>query len=242
MQLSTLFTCALVSTTIASAQGLPNALVTDTAGDSIWLLSDLNANGDYNDAGEVGLFFNDLGGTIDLTNNAGILRSDDGAVWVSDTTEDFVLRLIDLNQDGDAFDANEATIWFDGTAGNPSGVELTSGRGMWRDTDGVFWVASANTGGGGNDAIVRLEDVNGDGDANDAGEQLEYFVIAPGGAVGDSIPAAVSRGADGAIYYVETGSSGVVTKGVWRLEDLDASGTIDQPGEATLFHTVSALP
>lgn len=220
---------------LAPAQTLPSALVTDTIGDAIWLLNDLDGDGTYNGAGEVAPYFEDVASPFALTNNAGLLRSDDGAVWISDVSEDVVLRLFDENFDGDALDAGEAAVWFDGTAGNPSGVELTSGRGMWRDDDGVLWVASSNTGGGGNDAIVRLEDVNGDGDANDPGEQLEYFNIAPGGAVGDSFPTAVARGSDGAIYYVETSSTGFLAKGVWRLEDLDGSGIIDQPQEATLF-------
>ena len=233
MQHASLLTLLLAAP--VAAQGLQSTLVCDSAGDTIWSCEDLNLDGDYNDVGEVSEFYSDTTGPIALTNNAGMIRSDDGALWISDTSKDFVLRLLDLNADGDAHDVGEATIWFDGTAGNASGVELTSGRGLWRDADGVLWVASANTGGGGNDAIVRLEDLNGDGDADDAGEQREFAIFAPGGSTGDSIPTAVARGADGALYYTETGSTGVLAKGVYRLEDLDGSGAIDQPGENVLF-------
>ncbi|QDV09159.1 hypothetical protein Poly30_47160 [Planctomycetes bacterium Poly30] len=225
----------------AAAQGLVSSLVTDTSGDTIWLCVDLNADGDYNDAGDLRPFYEDTTGSVPLTNNSGLVRSSDGAIWVTDTTEDVILRLKDSNGNGDALDPGEAGIWFDGTSGNPSGVELTSARGLWRDEDGVIWVASANTGGGGNDAIVRVEDLNMDGDANDPLEQLEFAVFAPGGAVGDSIPTAVVRGVDGKLYYTETGSSGVLAKGVYRLEDLDGSGTIDQPGESQPFFLPAAL-
>lgn len=225
----------------AAAQGLSPAYVTDTAGDTIWACVDVDADGDYDGVNEVTAFYSDLIGPIALTNNSGLLRASDGALLVTDTTEDVIVRLFDANGNGDAHDAGEATIWFDGTAGNPSGVELTSARGMWLDPDGVLWVASANVVSGGDDAIVRLEDVNGDGDANDAGESAYFFVIQPGGAVGDSIPTAVARGADGALYYTETGSNNVLDKGIWRLEDLNMSGAIDAPGEATLYFTAPPL-
>jgi hypothetical protein len=93
---------------------------------------------------------------------------------------------------------------------------------------------------GGNDAIIRLEDVTGDGDANDTGEALEYFVIAPGGAAGASIPTALVRGADGALYYAENGTTASPMKGCYRLEDLDNSGVIDQPNEVTPFFIAPA--
>ncbi|MCP3917125.1 MAG: hypothetical protein GY711_16375 [bacterium] len=220
----------------AFAQGLLPAFVSDTAGDTIWACTDLDQDGDYDGALEVAAFYDDTVGPVALTNNAGMKAGPDGRLYVTDTSEDFVLVLSDIDGDGDAHDAGEAVVWFDGTAGNPSGIELTSGRGLHIDEDGVVWVASANTGGGGDDAIVRLEDTNADGDANDAGEQLEYYLPAFGsGTAGDSIPASITRGPDGALYYVETGSTGFFAKGVYRLEDLDGSGTIDQPNESAPF-------
>ena len=232
---TSLLTALFLTVSSASAQDLLPAYVTDTFGDTIWFCDDLDDDGTYNGAGEVTAFYDDSVGPFALTNNAGLIRDEFGAIYVSDTSQDSIFRFIDLDGDGNAHGVGEAAVWFDGTSGNPSGVELTSGRGLWRDADGVLWVATANSGGGGNDAIVRLEDVNGDGDANDAGESLEYFVAAPGGATGDSIPTAVTRGPDGAIYYVETGSTSLLAKGVYRLEDLDGSGSIDSSSEVTAF-------
>lgn len=224
-----------------AAQGLISALVTDTSGDTIWSCIDANADGDYDEIGEVTPFYDDTTGAVQLTNNTSLLRSADGIVWVSDSTEDVIVRLEDGNGNGNALDPGEATIWFDGTAGNSSGVELGVPRGMWRDADGVLWVASGDSGFGGNDAIIRLQDLNSDGDANDAMEQLEYATFAPNGPLGESVPTAVVRGADGAIYYTDSGGTGVIARGVYRLEDLDGSGVIDQPGENQVFFIPTAL-
>jgi len=219
----------------ARAQSLETVLVTDTSADAVFRCVDLDGNGDFNGQDEITVFYDDQSGPFPLTNNAAMVRLPDGSYLVSDTTEDVLLRLRDLDGDGDALDAGEATLFYDGTGASASGVELTSARGMFADGDGVVWVASANTGGGGVDAIVRLEDLDGDGDASDAGEAVEFYTPAPGGSVGDSIPSAVARIGDGAVYYVETGSTGVLPKGVYRLEDLDGSGVIDGNNEVSLF-------
>ena len=59
-----------------------------------------------------------------------------------DTKETQITVSIDLDGSGDAHGAGEATVWFDGTGGNPSGVELTSARGMWLDDDGTAYVSA----------------------------------------------------------------------------------------------------
>ena len=227
---------AALGAPLVQAQAAPDVYVCDTEGDKVWLCTDLDGNGDYNGATEAVVFYDDTVGPHVLSVNAGLWRAGDGALFVTDSTEDFVLRLIDIDGNGDAHGPNEATIWFDGRlGGNASGILLTSSRGMWRDGDGVLWVASANVVSGGNDAIVRLEDVNGNGHANDLNEAREYYVVAPGAATGASIPTAIVRGADGALYYAENGTGASPPRGVYRLEDLDLSGVIDQPNEVTPF-------
>jgi len=221
---------------LVQAQAAPDVYVCDSEGDKVWFCSDLDGNGDYNGAAEAVVFYDDGLGPVALSVNAGLMRATDGALFVTDSTEDIVLRLIDIDGNGDAHGANEATVWFDGrTGGNVSGVLMTSARGMWRDPNGVLWVASSNVVSGGNDAILRLEDLTGDGDANDLFEALEYYVIAPGATAGVSIPSAIVRGSDGALYYAENGTSANPAKGAYRLEDLDQSGTIDQPNEVTPY-------
>ena len=66
---------------LAPAQMLPHCLVTDTSGDTIWLLRDLDLDGTYNGAGEATPFYDDVTGAFPLTNNAGFIRDDSGTVW-----------------------------------------------------------------------------------------------------------------------------------------------------------------
>jgi hypothetical protein len=234
--------CAALIAPVVQAQAAPDVYVCDSDGDKVWFCSDLDGNGDYNGATEAVVFYDDLIGPVTLSVNAGLWRAADGALYVTDSTEDVVLRLFDSDGNGDAHGVNEATIWFDGrVGGNASGVVMTSARGMWRDSDGVLWVASSNVVSGGNDAILRLEDVNGNGHANDGFEAREYYVVAPGAAAGVSIPTAIVRGADGALYYAENGTTASPAKGAYRLEDLDQSGTIDQPNEVTPYFIAPTL-
>jgi hypothetical protein len=86
-----------------------------------------------------------------------------------------------------------------------------------------------------------LTDLNGDGDFDDAGEIVAYCTIPNGaGAVGNSIPTKVWIGPDANVYYAEVGSTGLVTKGVWKLIDLNADGDCNDPGEVNLLWTPPA--
>ncbi len=222
-----------------SAQGLLTSFVSDSFGDAIWLCQDLDQNGSYNEAGEISAFYDETIGGIALSSNQAILWRPDGGVLVSDGTEDIILELTDTNADNDANDPGEANVWFDGDpTQNASGITMASARNMWLDPDGVLWVAVANSGGGGEDVILRLEDLDSNGDANGVGEASIFFEALPGAAIGDSIPVDVLRGPDGALYYLDAGVSTTRPKGVYRLEDLDNSGAIDQPGEETPYFFV----
>ncbi|MCB9906336.1 MAG: hypothetical protein H6830_01300 [Planctomycetes bacterium] len=232
----------LTLTAGAQAQGLQSAYVNNTTDpDSVWLFQDLNQDGDYEDAGEMTNFYDDVQGSIVLSSHQGNAIRPDGSLLVSDGTEDIIVLLQDLNGNGDALDNGEAKIWFDGNPlNNAGGIEMASARNMWVDPDMVTWVAVANAGNGGIDMILRLEDLDSSGSANGPGEALVYYQVLPGAALGDSIPADVQRGADGALYYLEAGDTAGHPKGVYRLEDLDQSGSIDQPGEETLFFVPTA--
>jgi hypothetical protein len=71
-----------------------------------------------------------------------------------------VVRLTDLNHDGDALDIGERTVWADG---------LDDPRGITRDAAGNWFVTEID------DARVwRLTDLNADGDALDIGERTLY--------------------------------------------------------------------
>jgi hypothetical protein len=97
------------------------------------------------------------------------------------------------------------------------------------------WIAEANNGGGGIDSIVRLTDLNLDGDANDLNEASRYYQPVTMGSVGDSIPNSVVIGQDTYLYYMDGGSTGFISKGIYRLDDKDFSGDIDPATEVAAF-------
>ncbi|MBZ0151176.1 MAG: hypothetical protein K8J09_06550 [Planctomycetes bacterium] len=212
-------------------------LVVDSGVDGVHRLADRNQDGDYNDPGEVTVYYDELLGGIALSNPSCICCAPDGSTYVADSTVDIVLRLRDLNLDGDCNDAGEASLFFDGND-NQSGIVMASAQGITVDLLGRVFVAVANAGSVGTDLILQLEDLDGDGNANGPGEAVNYCTI-PGGAgsVGNSIPTKVIVGPDLNLYYAEAGSTGVVTKGVWKLTDVDFDGNCNGPGEVTLFWT-----
>ena len=210
--------------------------VTDSSNDRITRLRDLNFDGDYNDAGESVVFYSDLLGAFPLSNNVNIESTRDGALWVSETNTDQILVLRDLDNDGTAHGSSEAAVFFQGGV-NAAGLALPTPQGLHWD-GAVLWVANAQGGTSGKDTILRLEDLNNDGDALDAGEALEFYVsddLSQGGSTNDSSPQDVQIGPDGALYYLDIASSGALAKGLYRLEDLDGSGAIDAPNEVTPF-------
>ncbi len=218
-----LILCALVQ--------LPVQRVTDSTTDTLVRLADLNGDDDYNDAGEAVQDYSDTIGPLPLSNNVGLRSTVDGFVLVTDNSEDTVFAFRDHDGDGDFNDPDEASRWFDGRAGgNLSGVLMPAANGLVRASDGTVWVASANSGSTGVDAVLRLRDLDADGDANDAGEAVEWW-SAPGNPGGDYIPQAVQIGLDGALYLLDAPSTLGFQKGVYRLRDLNADGDANDAGE-----------
>ncbi|MHC4377892.1 MAG: NHL repeat-containing protein [Planctomycetota bacterium] len=214
-----------------------DAYVTDAGTDSIFRLQDTNYDGDYNDPGEVVEFYNEDFGPQTLGNNNSIATDQNGRVYIADTSEDIVFLMVDLDGDGTAYGSGESRVFFNGNLnGNESDLELFSPNNLTIDLFNVVWIAEANNGAGGIDSIVRLEDVNLDGDANDAGEATRYFIpTVSGTSTADSIPQGVVVGQDGVLYYLEVSSNGFYEKGVYRLFDADGSGDIDPLTEAAPF-------
>ncbi|MEZ6196660.1 MAG: hypothetical protein R3F20_13195 [Planctomycetota bacterium] len=215
---------------------LPVAYVNDSTGDHLWRCEDLDCDGDYDDAGECVRYFDSAIGGLLLDNNVSVVTDASGAVFASSLNSDVIVKLVDLNGDGDANDAGESMIAFDGTpGGNLSAIQLFTANGLWIDDQGILWVAHADAGAGGVDAIYRLEDLNADGDFNDAAEGKLWYAPPTAGSIGDSIPGAVRKGNDGAIYYLEVGSTGLYAKGIYRLDDANGDGSIDPLTEVAPF-------
>ncbi len=235
---------ALIAATLAAQQTAPflntvDLLVADPSSDRIWRMSDLNLDGDWNDAGEVQPFFSSGNSGITATDLTAMAVATDGSVFVTDnptSIQDRILRLVDQDGDGLASSPGEATVWFNSSS-NASGVSIASAWGIAVGVDGVLWVASSNTTSGGVDAVVRLQDLNADGDANDTGEASNYAIIAPGGAVGESIPTSVVVASDGTVYFLENGTTTGRPRGIYRLhDDVIPNGNCNDPGEISPFY------
>ncbi|MBL9080091.1 MAG: lamin tail domain-containing protein [Planctomycetes bacterium] len=194
--------------------------------DNVYRLSDFNQDGDYYDAGEVLLYYDDLANGDVLNTVTGLACSSTGVAYLCDSSTDIVLALRDLDYDGDANAPGEQTVFFD-SANNASGVTMMSATSILVDTLGRVWVQAANSGTPvTGDGIIRLEDLNADGDANDLGEASWFFEM-PGSmpTLNVSLPTRFALAPDGAFYYTDI--TATQTKGVYRVFDADNSGIAD---------------
>ncbi len=240
--------CGLVAAFLPSQgiQGLEpliytgDIIVTDRSGvaENVRRLIDLNLDGDFDDTGEIVVFYSGLTGAWPLGDPSGIAAGKDGVLYVGDATSDVVLALLDLNGDGDAMDAGEARVWFNGNpGGNASGIVMSSAQDLVVDAAGTVWVANANAASGGNDAILRLADAGGTYGANDPGEAIEYATF-PGGS---ALPTDLAIGAGGFIYFLDSGNGMSIPRGIHRLhDDVIPNGNCNDPGEVSTFWTAPA--
>ena len=265
--------------------------------DKLYLLVDNNGDGDAADEGERIVFYDQsnaegLGDGNPTGNILNVAQASDLSVYFGDGDTDAVYRLIDTNDDGDANDKGESTLWFS-EADNAAGFTLPTPNGIAEGADGAIYIVNAGVSSRPSDAIYRTEDLNGDGDANDEGEATMWldlsefvptsspydlsfigdrgYLIDPSGGAEDSIytfrdddgsgtidagefsvfatktdtgaPIDFTAAADGESMVVwewldrDTGVYSVV-----RLEDLDGSGSIDQPNETVEIWNTNELP
>ena len=240
LRLCTLILLAAPATAQSHAGFLPfdfsgDAYVVDTSSDSVMRLRDLNFDGNFNGTGETSILYSDSAGPIPLGNNSGITVDSTGRLFLSDSTEDSIFVLHDGNGDGTCYDPGEIVQFFDGDPMvNASGIDMGSPQDLTIDLLGNVYIASASSGTS-PDSIIRLQDLNADGDANDAGEASYYYLPPILGSSSDSLPNDVFIGQDGALYYVEGGTTGVYAKAVYRMNDNNQDGMIDPALEVSLF-------
>ena len=171
MRLKKLLLVTLLSSAPAFAQVIPaipyprtlDLMVVDSLADALWRLTDFNQDGDYNDPGEVLAYYDDLTGSLVLTNPSCVAAAPDGTVYIGDSTEDYILALRDQNGDGDANDPGEYHVFFDNS--NAGALVFSSVQSITVDALGRVFVAQANTGSGGIDQILKhavVESVDAD--------------------------------------------------------------------------------
>jgi len=223
---------------------LPVVYVCDSATDVVWRLVDFDGDGGMNGDGEATIFYDEDVGSFQLGNPCALALASDGTLYLNDSTQDQVYRLVDLNGDGDAHDPGEHSVFFDGSTGaNSAGLSLSASLAMDVDANDRLWLCNSDSGAGSSpDCIYWIEDQNGDGDAMDAGESFIYYQTPTGGGLGDSAPSSLRWGADGRLYYVENGYTGWQPKGIYVLEDRNLDGVIDPLLEAGAFYLPPAHP
>lgn len=217
--------------------------VTDSSLDKVFHLADLNMDGDYLDAGEVVIFYDDTVGPLPLSNNSSLALGPYGRLYVADRGEGRVYVMLDSDGSGTAEAGGETSVFFDGDPlVNAGGLDVVAPTSVTVDAQNVLWLGEADQGGAGTDSVLRLQDLNLDGDANDAGEALRYYLPPMGSTDGDTIVADVFVGADAFLYYVEGSTTGFTPPGLYRLNDVDGNGVIDPVTEVTPFFIVPTSP
>lgn len=207
-------------------------LLGDQGADAIFLARDLNGDGDTNDEGEVTTFF-------DASNRAGlgaasnnvfkITQARDGSVLFGDGDTDSVYRLRDRNGDGNAQGKAESQLWFSGSQ-NAAGVRLNTPNGIAEGPDGAVYVVEADTNGSPTgDWVYRTVDLNGDGDANDAGEVTKWLDLKA--ANPSSSPFEIRF--DGNTAYIAD-TAGATANVIYAATDSDGNGVIEG-AELTTF-------
>lgn len=165
--------------------------------------------------------------------------------YVSALTEDSVLRMRDLDGDGDCNDAGESTLFFGpGNAGGFPGcgsVQAILALGL----DDVL-AADGEEAGAFFTAVYRLRDLNHDRDAMDAGESVIWWdstLPLPGSPNFDR-PKAMLRLADSSVLLADNNTINFdndAPEAVWRLFDLNGDGDVDDAGEVTLHVELSPV-
>ena len=131
-------------------------------------------------AGESTVLY-DASGPVPLSDLDAIQVDDAGRVYVVDEDVGTILRLEDLNGDGDALDSAEVLLMFDGT--QPGALISDPNDFLWVGTSQLVVVDGAL------DGLVLLEDLTGDGAALDPTESTVLF---DDGSVAFSTPSAIA--------------------------------------------------
>jgi len=221
------------------AQGLADIVLCDPINEQIFRLTDLDGDGFYLSPSEANIFV-DMSVVGAVNPDTAEMRIEGGNAtiyWVIDSP-DSIYRAQDGNGNG-TIDITEMTVFFDAAtiigSVNNEGLEVTS--------DGAVWfTANYNESFTG---LVRLQDANGDGDANDAGE---YVVMVDGSSqitvdtdTGPALAYAddywrMTAAGNGVITYHGFSTANLTSEdSLFRFEDVNADGDVTDAGESRLF-------
>jgi hypothetical protein len=154
-------------------------------------------------------------------------------LWVTDSSNDRIARLADLDFDGDYDGPLESAVFYDDTVG---GYPLSSNACILAESDGSLLVGDTAT-----DVILRLIDADGDGTAHDAGEAREYFtsVFNASGVEAQAVNGLTRSGAFVYAAVAQAGSSG--RDFVMLLQDVNGDHDADDASEAREYFVRSDM-
>lgn len=215
-----------------------SVFIGDGTSDAIYRLTDVNADGDAQDMGEAIVWFSEenAGGLSTVTPN-GVAEGTDGAIYISNAgtssaPQDAIYRTVDLNGDEDANDVGEATVWLD--------LQTVIDTSVPFDLSFDGYVAYLNDlTGTAVDVIYRIEDLNGDGTIQT--DEVTNF-ISDDMSFGAPVDISSAVGVDGSLYTLTWFPDGDELLKVYRLNDLDGSGQIDNVFEAVEVWNASSMP
>lgn len=238
--------CGLVSAaalfaaaTAASAQFAPvRIIIADRGNDMLWIMHDVNGDNSIDPATELRPLFSaaNAPGTPTVLNPNTLGARADGLIVVGDqdSTRRCFYRLRDRTLNADAQDANESRIAAD--ASNAGGASFAFPTGVAFGPLGEVYVTNAGNGFG-SDVVYRLNDLNADGDWNDAGEVSEYIGVPVfGTGNGPASPNEICF--IGGVMFVR--DSATPSRGVHRAADNNQNQRADDPGEYTPYWTLAA--
>lgn len=191
--------------------------------DAVLVLRDANEDGDWNDEGELNVFYDGSGAGPRLMTPNTMLLVPDGSLLISDDGSNArrIVRLVDLNGDGDALDEAEGVIVYDSSATGP--VLLEDPESLALGSEGELYVGDSNLG-----AVARLVDRDGNGDFL-GDDEASVFFQSSGKLLLADIDALVA--APGGEIYACDEDSGLIL----RLMDVNGDGDAEDPAEATPF-------
>jgi len=191
--------------------------------DAVLALDDKDGDGDANDEGEVWTFYDASGGGPQLGTPNTLIPLPDGGFYLSDdgSAGRRILWLKDADSDGDALDADEARIVYDASALSVPVLEDVESL-AYSPADGILYAGDTTL-----QTVVAFRDRTGDGDFLDAGELTSFFQSRDDLQLTNIDSLVVDKGA---LYACDRDSGRIV-----RLEDVNADGDAEDPGESSLF-------
>ncbi len=217
-------------------KGTGSLIMSDTGDDLIFRLTDLDLDGDFDDPGEIILFYDATDPMGGSSNPIKVKTGPAGYIYVANTSFDNVVRLMDLNANGDAADPGESTVYIDNT--NASGVVFSSIQGMAFDSNGDLWLSNSGSSDV-HDFVARARDLTADGDCQDAGEIEVLYDSVEAANQGLSIILNVPMPCvlDGNGYlYVSDVAAAAGNDIIVRMKDLNDDGDMYDLDEVTMYY------